>query len=118
MSDMLLVEGQVVLPGIELPLKAAEMVVQVEDVSRADAPSTVVGEQRRTNVSLKPGAAIPFAVEIPKDLIDQRGSYSIRVHIDIPGSGEVKLGDLVSTQSYPVLTRQHPNTVRVAVKRV
>lgn len=116
MSGTKLVQGQIVLPTTELPPKAAEVVIQVEDVSRADAPSTVVGEQRQVNVPLRPGAIIPFAVEVPEELIDQRCSYSIRVHVDVPGSGDVQRGDLISTQSFAVLTRGNPNNIRVAVK--
>jgi putative lipoprotein len=112
------VRGEIVLPASELPTKAADVVVQVEDVSRADAPSTVVGEQRLHGVSLRPGTSLPFTVDVPANLIDERGSYSLRVHVDVSGSGQVEVGDLVSTESYPVLTRGHGDQSRVRVKRV
>jgi uncharacterized lipoprotein YbaY len=118
MSEVYAVRGQITLPNADLPPQAAVLVVQVEDVSRADAPSTVVGEQRYTNVPLRSGASIPFALEIPKELIDQQRSYSVRVHFDISGSGQVKAGDLISTQSCPVLTRGYPDVVAIPVKRV
>lgn len=61
---------------------------------------------------------LPFTVEIPAGLIDDRRSYSVRVHIDMSGSGIVKVGDFVSTQTYPVLTRGHGDKARISVKRV
>jgi len=44
--------------------------------------------------------------------------YSVSVHIDVSGSGEIERGDLISTQIYPVLTRGHGDEARVQVKRV
>jgi putative lipoprotein len=93
-------------------------VVQVEDVSRADAPSTVVGEQVLRNVALHPGQAVPFRVEVPADAIDERRSYSIRAHVDVGGTGVVESGDLVSTESYPVLTHGYGTEGWIRVKRV
>jgi putative lipoprotein len=98
------VRGEISLPGTALPAEAAVVIVQVEDVSRADAPSTVVGEQRLERVELHPGNVIPFEVEVDADALDEGARYSVRIHIDVAGSGEVDAGDLVSTQSYPVLT--------------
>jgi putative lipoprotein len=110
--------GEVVLPELDYPAKAAELVVKVEDISRADAPSVVVGEQRQRDVALHGGATIPFTVEIPAALLDERHLYSACAHVDMSGSGTVKRGDLVSTQTYPVLTRGYGDRVRIAVQRV
>lgn len=111
------VTGEIVL-GKDMPAKAAKVVVQVEDVSRADAPSVVVGEQRLSNVALRGKRAIPFKVDVPAGLIDQRSLYSVRAHIHLSGSGEVEEGDYVTTQSYPVLTHGHGKAVKLAVRRV
>ena len=112
------VHGVVVLPPGELPAEAAELVVQVEDVSRADAPSTVIGEQRLSRVPLSPGSAIPFALDVPAGLVESGHSYSVRAHVDVSGSGEVEVGDLVSTQSHPVLTEGPGGELQVRVQRV
>jgi putative lipoprotein len=108
----------VVLPEGEEPVAADELVVQVEDVSRADAPSTVVGERRLRGVELRPGAAVPVAVEVPAVELDEGAEYSVRVHVDVSGSGDVEVGDLVSTQTYPVLTHGYGDEARVVVRRV
>jgi putative lipoprotein len=112
------VRGEIILPSTDLPAETADLVVQVEDVSRADAPSVVIAEQRQSGVPLRGGAVLPFVVEVPEELVDERNSHSVRVHVDVSGSGEVEVGDLVSTQSYPVLTRGHGNEARIDVKRV
>ena len=115
-------EGRVVRGAVELPMdtrgeRAANVVIQVEDVSRMDVASTVVGEQRMEDVPLD-ASDIPFEVEVPAGLIDERGTYSVRVHVDLSGSGRVEPGDLITVQSYPVLTAGSPDTARVAVRRI
>jgi putative lipoprotein len=112
------VSGEVVLPAAEPVAESADLVVQVEDISRADAPSTVLGEFRRRKVKLRAGAAYPFSVSISADRVDERNLYSVRAHVDVSGTGSVKRGDFVSTQTYPVLTRSHGDKVRVSVRRV
>ena len=59
------------------------------------------------------GERMPFECTIPK--VDQRARYSVRVHVDQGGTGVVKEGDLISTQSYPTLTHGAPDRVEVAV---
>ncbi len=115
---MPIVRGEIVLPATGAPATAANVIVRVEDISRADAPTVIVGEQRQSDVSLSPGTALPFAVEIPGERVDSRRMYSVSVHIDVSGSGEIERGDLISTQIYPVLTRGHGDEARVQVKRV
>jgi uncharacterized lipoprotein YbaY len=112
------VHVDVALPKVELPPKAARVVVRVEDISKADAASEVVGEARQSEVSLKPGDPLRLSIEIPRDRINEQRRYSVAAHVDISGSGEVEVGDFVSTQSYPVLTRGGGDRVRVDVKRV
>lgn len=105
------------LPQGELPPEAALIVVAVEDVSRADAPSTVVAEQHLEHVSLA-GGEVHFEVEVPGGLIQERAHYTVRVHVDVTGTGIVERGDLVSTQSHPVLTGGRPDEASVPVKVV
>jgi uncharacterized lipoprotein YbaY len=112
------VHGRIVLPEDTVPAEAAAVVVQVEDVSRADAPSVVIAEHRQLDVPLEAGGVLPFAVDVPADRVDPRASYSVRVHVDMSGSDSVEVGDLVSTQSYPVLTRGYGDEASVDVQRV
>lgn len=111
------VHGEVVLQRGAPGERAAQIIIQVEDVSRMDAPSVVVGEQRLEDVPLD-GSAVPFEIEVPAGLIDERGMYSVRVHVDVSGSGQVERGDMITTQSYPVLTGSSPDEAHVAVRRI
>ena len=112
------ISGEVVLPGGDLPAEAAAVVVRVEDISRADAPSTVVGEQRIDHADLAGRRAIPFTIEVPADLVDERALYSVQAHVDLSGSGEVETGDFISTRTHPALTRGAEDVVVVPVTRV
>ena len=118
MEEKNTVRGQVVLPDIELAAQTAELIVQVEDVSRADASSIIVGEQRIPRVPLQAGMVLPFTVEIPAGRVVPTHSYSVRVHVDMSGSGKIEVGDLITMQSYPVLTQGYGNEANVTVKPV
>lgn len=111
------VRAEIVLPR-DAPRWAEQVVVRVEDVSRADAPSTVLAERRLRSVALPDAGVLEVEVEVPGSLVDPRRTYAVSVHVDISGSGEVGRGDLVSTQSHPVLTRGAGRAVRVPVRVV
>jgi putative lipoprotein len=113
-----IIRGEVILPEADLPAEALAVVVQVEDVSRADAPSTIIAEHRIGRVHLEGLSTIPFTVEVLTELVDERGTYTLRAHIDVNGSGNIDVGDFISTQSHPVLTRAAGAVVRVPVMKV
>lgn len=112
------VRGEITFPPDTPAVKPARVTVSVEDVSRADAPSQVVGEASVSLGALRAGSSVPFSLRVPASRIDDRHSYSLRVHVDMSGSGEVERGDLITVQSYPVLTRGHGDEARVEVKLV
>lgn len=77
---------------------AAEVVVQLLDVSRMDAPSTVLAEQRiKAN-----GKQVPFAYELKVDAarIDPRMRYAVSARIS---RGEQLL--FINDTQYSVLTQ-------------
>jgi putative lipoprotein len=117
MSETRQVRGRIRLPEGDLPPEAASIVVAVEDVSRADAPSIVIAEQRLEHVSLCDGD-VPFEVDVPGVQVEERARYTVRVHVDVTGTGIVERGDLVSTQAHPVLTGGNPDEASVPVKVV
>lgn len=118
MEDQRTVQGTIALPESGVSDVVATVRVQVEDTSRADAPSRVVGEQVHRNVHLKSGKDFPFSIAVPADAVDEKSSYTVRAHVDVSGSGVVEVGDFVSTQSYPVLTRGHSNEAVIKVSQV
>jgi putative lipoprotein len=112
------VRGTIELPEADLPDQAATLVIRLENVSRADAASTVVAEQRLNPVVLSGRSTLAFELEIPAGQIDERDRYSVSVHIDVSGSGELERGDLITKQSYPVLTGGHGEDVDIAVAAI
>ena len=79
----------------------AEIRVTLQDVSRADLPATVIGEQVIPAVGKQ--VPIPFEITFDPAGIDPRFSYAVRATITLEG----KL-IFTSTQAYPVITRDAP----------
>jgi len=99
----------------ELPADA-QCRVTVEDVSRLDAASTVVGETVLTDLTL--GAPVDVEVDVPH--VDLGADLVVRVHV-VDGARrgrEVEAGDLLTTQSHPVLTRGRGSEVVVHPRRI
>lgn len=118
MPEPATVSGTVEFPPNLLPVGTATVYVRVEDVSRMDAPSLLVASQTLRDVPMPPppGEPVSFAILVPS--YDPRLSYSVRVHVDRDGDGQVSVGDLVSTFSHPVLTHGAGSEVIVPVSVV
>lgn len=85
--------------------------VRLVDVSRADAPAVVIGEQ-----SFEAGGRqVPFAFEIAYDAakIDERMSYAVQARIE--EDGQLRF---ISDQHYPVITRGAPTNVELVLRSV
>jgi uncharacterized lipoprotein YbaY len=113
--DETVLRGRVVFPDGDRLGSAANLVVRVEDASRADAPATTVAEHVAEGIRLPDGdTSVPFEMRVPAGLVDPAGPYSVRVHVDVTGSGTVTSGDFVSTRWYPL---DRPELV-IRVRRV
>ena len=85
--------------------------VRLLDVSRADAPSTTIAEQK-----IRPaGRQVPIAFDLTYDpeRIDPQGRYAIQVRI--LDRNRLRF---TNSQAYPVLTGSHPDKVNVIVTPV
>src|SRR5437868_2630966 len=100
------VTGKIVLPANTPTVNASLVLIEVRDVSLADAPSTVVAEERLSNVALRPNGEIRF--KIPVREVESNRTLSLRVHVDLDGSGRVKSGDLLTTANHPIPNRGTP----------
>jgi putative lipoprotein len=109
------VRGRIRWPSDTPTLEGATVTVRVEDVSRADASSMVVGEQVLRDVTTSGTTAPELTFEVPVAEVDERAHYAVSVHVDRSGSGTITKGDLLSVQSHPVLTRGHPWSADVSV---
>jgi putative lipoprotein len=94
---------------VELPA-GATVNVQLQDVSRADAPAIVLGEQIIENPEQFP---IPFEIMYDPAQIDERHTYSMRVRIEVEG----KL-IFINTTAHHVITRGNPTELEVIVDKV
>ncbi|OWJ66382.1 hypothetical protein BWR60_14460 [Inquilinus limosus] len=93
---------------IALPADA-ELIVQLVDVSLADAPSTVIAEQRIAPVRV-PAA---FTLTYDPAQIDQRHSYAVSAKVE-------RAGTLLFTTDtrHPVLTQGGGSAVDIVMTRV
>jgi putative lipoprotein len=98
------------LQRVSMP-PSAVIKVQLLDVSRADAPATMLGEQ----IITAGGKQVPFAFEIAYDpaKIDPRLSYAVQARIEDGG----KLL-FINGQRYAVITRGAPTHVDMVLKAV
>jgi uncharacterized lipoprotein YbaY len=91
-----------------------DAVVQVKlvDVSRADAPATVLAEHKIVTGGKQ--VPIPFELKYDPAAIDPRFTYAVQARIEI--SGQLRF---ITKQMYGVLTRGNPVTdVEVIVEPV
>jgi putative lipoprotein len=88
----------------------AVLEVRLEEVSRADAPATLVGVHRNESPGPVP---IPFEVRFDPERIDTHGRYSLRATLQADG----RL--LWTTDTFvPVLTNGSPSHVELVLTRV
>ena len=110
--------GTVLFPDDLAPGSPATIYARIEDVSRADAPAITLSSVTLEGVFLPPPAGAPITFAIPVEDYDPRMRYSVRVHVDRDGDGQVSVGDLVSTFNHPVLTGGAGTAVIVPVSVV
>jgi putative lipoprotein len=104
------VTGRLVSEGAELPAEAV-IIVQLQDVSVADAPAQVLGEQRPANTGIFP---VAFAVTYDPELIEQSRTYAIRGWVETPDGTLL----LTNTEQFRVITQGAPQSVDVRVEAV
>lgn len=91
------------LQRIALPPDAV-MTTRIEDVSKADAPAEVIGEQViQTQGKQVP---IPFDVSYDASQIQENHSYGLRVRIE-DGAGKLLF---INDANVPVITRGNPTS--------
>ena len=114
--------GEVVVTGAVLfgpdavPFSDATAYISLLDVSRQDAPSSMITRRVIRNVKYAAGEQIDFSLTGKID--DPRGMYVVSAHIDVDGDGEVSVGDYITTGHFPVSTQGKTADMRVIVQRV
>ena len=110
------IHGEIVLPA-NAPDRVAKIVlIEVRDVSVADAPSTVVASTRLEGVHSRPNGRIPFTLRAPGET--KARMLALRVHVDWDGDGKVASGDLLTTESIPVALAGNFGPIRATVRLI
>ena len=95
------VRGEVVVPPGVGPLRAQRLVVEVSDVSLADAASVPLGSVELTDLDVAGGTRIPFVIDgVPEGA--PRARLAVRAHVDVAGTRGFSGGDLLTTQHVAV----------------
>ncbi len=94
------ITGHIIIPSDAPTAKARRVVVELRDVSRADAESVVVAKTELKNVAIASGAQLAYTLDAPTAAPAQ--SLDLRAHVDLGGMGRVMPGDYCTTASYPV----------------
>jgi hypothetical protein len=116
--NTLLAKGKITFQEGAAPFTGATVYVHLENTTVLDVASKVVACYVERDVAFDPKTARDLSFVIAGQAPDPRASYSVRVHIDVDGDGEVSQGDFVSTQGYPVITFGHPREVSILVRQV
>jgi putative lipoprotein len=95
---------------------ADHVLIEVHDVSFADAPSTVVAKKKLERVPLSPNGRIRFALPVPE--VDVARTLALQVHVSSKGSERVSPGDLLTTTAYPLPNNGEPPPLEVRVATV
>lgn len=80
---------------------AHRLVVEVSDVSLADASSVLLATVEVSDVAIESGARVPFALEEVPDG-EPGATLAARAHVDVEGGGGFSAGDLLTTVHVPV----------------
>jgi uncharacterized lipoprotein YbaY len=117
-SKFRILEGVVHFDDLRVPIDHAIVRIRLEDVSRADAASEVVSEIVMNDVALVPEerVSIPFSMQHPA--LGEKGRYTIAVHADVDGDGEITSGDYITMESFPVTPSESRERVTVHVRKV
>jgi len=104
---------------VEEPTSAPEtavVLIRLLDASLADASSITISEQQITNADLSAGE-LAFRLEVPDDL-EASARYTVSVHADVDGSGDISVGDYITMESYPVTLDDSQPPVEVRIRPV
>jgi putative lipoprotein len=114
-SDMNQISGLIVLQEGEQLSKSVRAVIQLLDVSIADAPAVQISEEVIENVNEAP---IPFIIYYNPGLIKPSHRYAIAVDIYEMQEPGLFRRVLRNTQHYPVITGDGGEYLQIMVERL
>lgn len=100
----------------DAPATVGWAIVELRDVSYADARAPVVASITLPDAIVRPHVRMPFELIAPESHAGQQ--LSLECHIHVTGGPTVTAGDLLSTQSVPVPAEGDVTSVDVPVSVV
>jgi len=119
---MTLVTGQVKFEQDPPQFSKAILTVKLADVSLADVSSQVIAIHTQS-VGADDINALAFELSPDADNVEinAKATYTVSAHLSLhPNDNptEIRQGDYLTTQSYPVLTQGNPTNLDVEVKPI
>ena len=114
----MVIEGGVHFVNVSSSIPHATVYVQLVDVTLADAPSKVISEEIINDVSIDMENLLDLSFSIRAPSLDECAMYTLMVHVDVSGSGEITLGDYITMESYPVSPTESFSHMQVQVRQV
>lgn len=87
------------IPDLRATDAGSTVRIAIRDTTLADALHPTIAEATGT---LEPDHEAELNVELPRERLDPRHRYSLWAHVDQDGGGEIRPGDLITTQNVPV----------------
>lgn len=113
---MLVIPISIDLPSDISGAKAKTVLVEVRDTSLADAPSSLLAQRQLHDIQLIPNGHLETAISIPNKSPQQ--VLTVRVHVSMDGSGDIKPGDLLTTSYIEVPNNQMGHRLSAPVTRI
>lgn len=104
------IEGKVTYRERMAMPAGAKLVVELLDVSKADAKAVVIAKMHMEGIGQVP---VPFTISFDAGKIDSRMSYQVSARIDVAGRMMFR-----TTQAYPVLNGQPAKDLMLLMQRV
>ncbi|OPY18373.1 MAG: Chagasin family peptidase inhibitor I42 [Methanomethylovorans sp. PtaU1.Bin093] len=95
--------GTISFEGQNISFSNATAYVTIKDASIADTASRVVAEQTIQGLSITQGTNSTFLYAVATGKLEQGKEYSLSVHVDVDGNGNISQADYITTQRYPLI---------------
>lgn len=109
------IAGVIVLPAGNIEATTGTVLIELRDVSLADAPSTVIASTTKSKVALRAGGRIRFSLKAP-DAPGRR--LALRVQIDRVAGRRSPGPSYLTTQSIEVQAEGSVTAITVPVQEV
>ena len=112
------IQGDITFEGGQIDISSADVYIRLQDVSRVDAASVTIAEQRVESLPQGTNTSNTIPFELIADIKNNRGSLIIAAHVDLSKDRKISVGDYITMQSYSILIGSPCTYYSVKVRRV